>query len=269
MTDVEVPLRRAAPTRRDPQENRGLRVDVQSLATATLLIPTVIAGVIAWQAHRAGRTRFGLGLRAGAIGEFVRGIAWGAITAGVFLLVFVSTGIVTVDGYTGGWVGWAGIAAYFLVLFVVEEIAFRGVLLTGLGVLAGPALAVIVTSVLVALPYSFSPGTSILAVLGAVVTNAVNGVARLRTGRIWWGLGWRWLLNIAFVGLGFSDAGFRLDTPVIAQHVTSPAWISGGDFGPEAGIIGIAIELAAIGLILTRLTGRTGPWTVAPRPTRA
>lgn len=240
-------------------------MDVQSLATAALLIPTIIVGVIAWRARRAGRTTFGLGLRHGALAEFGLGLVWGAVTAAVFLLLFAGTGIVSIDGYVGDWAGWSAVAAYFLVLFVVEEIAFRGVLLAGLGVLAGPVAAIVITSVLVALPYSFSPDTSVLAVVGAVVTNAVNGVARWRTGRIWFGLGWRWLLNIAFLALGFSDAGFRLEEPVVAQHVTAPAWLSGGGFGPEACIVGIAIELVVIGLVLRVAHGRTEMWVIAPR----
>lgn len=237
-------------------------MDVQSLATASLLLPTLVFGIVAWRAKRDGRTEFGLGWRAGGAGELFTGMAWGLGLAVVLAVIVAATGIVEIGSFTGSWLPGLGIAVYFAVLFWLEEVAFRGVLLTGVGVVVGVVPAVVIVSVLVALPYSFSEHTSLLAVAGAVVANLMNGVARWRTGRIWFGLGLRWVLNSLLVALGLPDAGFRLDEPLWRLQVNRPDWLSGDSFGLEAGLVGIAVEIVVIVFLVRFATGRTGPWRV-------
>ena len=117
---------------------------VQSLATASLLIPTVVLGWFGWRARRQGRTDFGLRLRDGGLAELGTGLAWGLGLFVVMVGLALATGVVSLDGTTGAWWPSVGIAIYFAVLFWLEEIAFRGVFLTGLGVVAGVVPAVVI-----------------------------------------------------------------------------------------------------------------------------
>lgn len=237
----------------------------QDTFTAALLVPTAVLGVVAWRARRDGRTTLGLGARDGALAEAARGAVFSVPFLVVLVAAFPLLGLSDLVRWQGVGVGVVGIWVYFLVLFTLEEVAFRSLLMTGIGVVAGRRVALAVTAVLVALPYSLNPDAGVLAVVGAVVTNALTGVARWRSGRIWWGLGQRWVWNSAAVTLGFTESAFSLDRPVLVQRFTGPETLTGGAFGVEGGVVGIVV-LAVMALAAWRLaTGRRGPWEVRRR----
>lgn len=235
----------------------------QDLWTATLLIPSIVLGIVAWRARRHGRTTLGLGVRDGAAAEFLRGCAFSLPFFVVLILVFDLSGLTGDVAWEAGWGSAVGIAVYFLVLFVLEEVVFRGLLMTGLGVLAGRIAALLLTSVLVAGAYAFAPHTGLLPVIGAVITNLLTGLARWRTGRVWWGLGQRWLWNSLLVGFGFTDSAYRLDHALMSQPLAGPEWLNGGQFGIEGGVVGIAFQAIMLLAVMRFAHGRYGPWTIA------
>jgi uncharacterized protein len=234
-------------------------MDPQSLWTAVLVIPALALGVVAWRTHGSS---LGIDPRDGALGELLRGGAFSLPFFAALLAVFWGTGLSQVDGWRAVSPEVVGIWVYFLVLLLVEEVLFRGLFMAGLGVLAGQVVSLVVTSVLVAMAYAFADHTGVLPVLGAIVTNALHGVARWRTGRIWWGLGQRWVWNSLIVTFGFYDSAFSLDDPVLAQRPDGPSWLTGGGFGVEGGLVGIAFQLVIAGVIWRYATGRRGPWVV-------
>ncbi|MFY0409690.1 CPBP family intramembrane glutamic endopeptidase [Solicola sp. PLA-1-18] len=159
-------------------------------------------------------------------------------------------------------------AVYFGVLFVVEEIVFRGLLLTGLGVVAGQGVALVISSVLIAVPYAFASSAGVMAVLGSVVVNLVIGAARWRTGRIWFGIGLKIGWNVTMIAAGFSNAGYA-DLPGRSEglRLTGPDWVTGGAFGPEAGVVTMVVGVLML-VVLARLvgTGSRGPWRIDDQP---
>ena len=238
-------------------------MDTQDIWTACLLVPAAILGVVAWRARRRDRTTLGLGLRDGAVRELVVGSLFSLPFFAALLAVFDLTGLTGDVSWQGGWGSAIGIAVYFLVLFTIEEVVFRGLFMTGLGVLAGQVAALLVTAVLVAGAYAFAPHTGVLPVVGAVVTNTLTGVARWRTGRIWWGLGQRWVWNSLLVGFGFSDSAYHLDHGLMHQPLAASSWLTGDGFGVEGGAVGIAFQLVMLATVAIVATGRRGPWTVS------
>ena len=135
--------------------------------------------------------------------------------------------------------------------------------MTGLGVLAGQVVALVVTAVLVAAPYALTAHTGVLPLLGALVTNLFHGWARWRSGRIWWGLGQRWVWNSGVVSLGFADSAFHLEHPLLVQHLTGPAVLTGGDFGVEGGLVGILFLLVMAAGSVRFARGRR-QWSIRP-----
>jgi uncharacterized protein len=226
-------------------------VDAQTTWTAAVAVLSVVVAVVARVRRKA---VFGLGLRGGAVGELARG----ALFSVPFLALLVA--VLTLTGLSSTSVPAPltllpslGIAAYFAVLFTVEEVLFRGLLMGGLG---ARTVALVVSSLLVAGAYAFAPGTSVLAVVGAVLANGLHGWARWRSGRIWWGLGQRWVWNTGMVVLGFANSGFALDDPVLRQDLDGPRWLTGGSFGIEGGVVGLAF-LVVMTVAATRwATGR-------------
>lgn len=237
-------------------------MDAQTIWSAALVVPAVVLAVIAIPARRRGVTTFGIGLRDGAVLELLRGMLFSIPFLAALLLVLASTGLVRVAWDPAGLPEAAGVAVYFFVLFLVEELVFRGLLMTGIGVLLGQVAALLVTAVLVAGAYLFAPHTGVLAMVGAVVTNVLHGWARWRSGRIWWGLGQRWVWNAGVVSFGLADSGFSLHTAPLLHDLAGPAWLTGGAFGLEAGVIGIAFLLVMLALSTRFARGRHGPWTI-------
>ena len=163
----------------------------------------------------------------------------------------------------GGWGQAIGIAVFFLVLFTIEELLFRGLLMTGIGVVAGQWVALIVTAVVVAGAYAFASHTGVLPVIGAIITNTLTGIARWRSGRIWWGLGQRWLWNSLLVGFGFTDSAYHLDHALLRQPLAASSWLTGDGFGVEGGVVGIAFQVVMLLGVTLVASGRHGPWDVA------
>jgi membrane protease YdiL (CAAX protease family) len=242
-------------------------MSTQDLWTASLLIPALVLGIIGAVASRRGRTSLGLSLRHGAVAEFLAGCGFSLPFVLVLLGLMDLTGLVDGPEWVGGWASAAGIAVYFLALFLLEEIAFRALLMTGLGVLIGPSSAWVITAVAVAGAYAFAPHTGVLPVAGAIITNLLTGLARWRTGRIWWGFGQRWLWNTAIVALGFTDSGFALQDGLMHQRLAGPSWLTGGAFGVEGGVVGIVFLLVMLVGVACFARGRTGPWRITAAST--
>lgn len=238
-------------------------MSTQDLWTACLLIPALVLGIIGALASRRGRTTLGLSLRRGAVTEFLAGCGFSLPFVLVLIGIMDLTGLVDGPEWIGGWASAAGIAVYFLVLFLLEEIAFRALLMTGLGVLIGRSGAWVITAVAVAGAYAFAPHTGVLPVAGAIITNLLTGLARWRTGRIWWGFGQRWLWNTAVVALGFTDSGFALQDGLMRQPLAGPSWLTGGGFGLEGGVVGIAFLVVIMLGVALFAQGRTGPWRIS------
>lgn len=236
-------------------------MDSQTIWSLALAAPAVAVAVMARRAVREQRTAFGLQLRNGAIAEFGKGALFSVPFLLAILAIYWTTGL-SDPSWTGRWAGPIGIAIYFLVLFVIEEIVFRGLLMTGLGVLVGQTLSWLMTAILVAGAYLFAPHTGVLAMIGAVVTNLLTGLARWRSGRIWWGLGQRWLWNSGLVALGFSDSAYHLDHPLFTEARHHAVWLNGGAFGVEAGAVGIALQIVMLALVYRAARGSYGPWRV-------
>jgi uncharacterized protein len=243
-------------------------VDPQTLWSAALVIPAVLFALLAIPARRARRTRFGVGLRDGAVLEFLRGCLFSLPFLAVLLLVFPLTGLSSTAVTTPDVGRVVAVVVYFLVLMLVEELVFRAMLMTGLGVFIGRTASWIVTAVLVAGAYLLAPHSGVLPMVGAVITNLLHGWARWRSGRIWWGWGQRWTWNAGAVAFGFADSGFRIDHPLLDQRLTGPDWLTGGAFGVEGGVVGILFLLVMLGASTRFARGRTGPWEIAPRDGR-
>lgn len=62
--------------------------------------------------------------------------------------------------------------------------------------------------------------------------------------------------------MGFSEAAYRLDEPLLTQSLEHGTWLNGGVFGVEAGVVGIAFQILMLLLVTRFARGRHGPWRV-------
>jgi hypothetical protein len=125
-----------------------------------------------------------------------------------------------------------------------EELLFRGYWLQNLAEGLNWFWAVIISSIVFALAHSFNPDVTWEAILGLVVAGVFFAFGYMRTSLLWLPIGihfgWNFFEGTVF---GFQVSGLN-SFSLIQQTVSGPPMITGGAFGPEAGLI----VLPALGL---------------------
>lgn len=183
----------------------------------------------------------------------------GAFIGGAFIALVIAAqaafGWVGFEPEAGRLVDWLEhVAVLGLVLMVAaatEELIFRGypfqVLVEGLGVWP----AVVVSSVLFGGIHIFNPEVDALAVLNISLAGALMAAAYLRTRSLWTAIGlhWAWNWMMAAV-LELPVSGLHFDAPVYDVTERGPDLLTGGEFGPEAGLLATFLVLPVIAWVM-------------------
>ena len=184
--------------------------------------------------------------------------AWADLGGGVAIGALVMSGIFGVERALGvlhvrsvqlpnpGWAVWLPVLAF---LAFGEEIVYRSLMLNGLLVMLRKRwLAVIVMAACFGLAHAGNPNASALSVLGNALGGLMYGVAFLGSGRIWLPLGLHFAWNFVQAPvLGFPFLGKEIG--LVQQTPVGSALITGGSYGPEAGLVGMAFRFVAIALL--------------------
>lgn len=121
----------------------------------------------------------------------------------------------------------------------VEELLFRGWLLSVLAKKFNVPTAVIVSSALFSLMH-FNPRTHWLVSVGTLLFALFACAWVLRTrnilGIMGWHAGWNWLLAIGF-GLPVTGIDVGLPALLLDMQADGPDWLTGGAQGPEASVV--------------------------------
>jgi hypothetical protein len=135
-------------------------------------------------------------------------------------------------------------ALLFLVVALFEEFTTRGYLQFALGAGIGFWPAAVVTSLLFALPHFGNGGESLLGVGNAAAIGLVFCLLLRRTGSLWAGIGfhaaWDWGENWLY---GVADSGMVLPAHLLHAAPAGPAWLSGGEVGPEGSVLCTAVVM--------------------------
>jgi membrane protease YdiL (CAAX protease family) len=207
-----------------------------------------------------GDLAFGLGL-----GALLMTVVFGVERAAGWVRVVDVAGRGPGESFTAGFLRMTG---GFLAVGFYEEIASRGYLLRTLaqgfrGRRLSPAKALatatVVSSVLFALGHADNPNASVMSTGNIVVAGLMLALPYVLTGRLAASIGLHTTWNLFQSSVyGFPTSGFR--TPVAAlavEQVGPPVW-TGGEFGPEAGLVGLVAMLLGTALILWRERRRQG-----------
>lgn len=140
-----------------------------------------------------------------------------------------------------------------------EETIMRGYVLQTLKLRYGVVAALIVSTLIFSVGHAGNPGgAGIMPFVGIVLAGLGLGYAYLATKRLWLPIAFHFAWNFALGPVfGFPVSGIDISS-WIEQQVTGPALFTGGQFGPEAGLMGFAVWLLAIPIIrwYARRTGR-------------
>jgi uncharacterized protein len=132
---------------------------------------------------------------------------------------------------------------------LAEEVVFRGYPFQRLIDATGPTLAVILSSFVFAGMHIFNPDANRVSFFITVVGSWLLSAAYLRTRALWICWGWHFAWNASMCLLfGLPLSGFTEFSPVIQSNTVGPAWITGGNYGPEAS--GVTALVLLLGIIV-------------------
>ena len=171
----------------------------------------------------------------------------GALSIGAACAVLLVTGLLAFVPSPSS-VSWLGAAIRTTLVLMPaslgEEMMLRGYLLTIVRDTVGTRAAVIGTSVMFGLLHLANPGSTATSLFVVMLAGVFLATVRLALKSLWaaWmaHLAWNWIMAVV---LHASVSGIEFQTPVYRAMTSGPAWLSGGEWGPEGGLV------AALGLM--------------------
>lgn len=230
-----------------------------------LLIPFAMTGalVLAWVLFIERRPLRTIGLTPNVGGlSFLRGLAIGAATIAAVVVAIWAAGGYQEDGFARAFFAprdLIGIGVLFLCFAVqasVEEIIFRGWLMSVLARKFNVVIAVTLTCVVFTLLH-YGRNQEFLVTLASFLFSAFACCWALSARNIWgvmgWHVGWNWLLATGFElpVTGF-DAG--VSALVVKLVPRGPVIVTGGAEGPEGSLLCQIFFVGAIAMHLWRLS---------------
>lgn len=203
-----------------------------------------VFGTLSWLigCRRLQLTREELGWASGRVGA--RGFARGLVVAIPLGAVALLAGLPAHSTWTrdgGTLVAYLAqlplLALILLPSALFEELAFRGLLVAGLARGVGRVTGVGIGAVLFALAHRNNPGVTLLALGNIALAGIFLGATFLARGGLWTATGAHLGWNLTLAGLGAPVSGLPFEIPWIDFNPGEPAWLTGGLFGPEGGLL--------------------------------
>jgi membrane protease YdiL (CAAX protease family) len=198
----------------------------------------------------------------GLIARLLRGIGLGALMAACAIgLAFIIDH--TTVHMTGNWNVWPRIALPLLCGLVLaalgEELMFRGYPLRRLAEAVGAPAAMLIFALLFGLAHVRNPHATVFSTANVALAAIWLSFAFFSTGgmALAWGLHFGWNAGLAIL-FDAPVSGFAFDVPAVDYTPGRHAWIDGGAFGPEGGIVATIALIGGILFLLTRTNAFTG-----------
>ena len=189
-------------------------------------------------------------VRIGRLRAFGLGVLLGALPAVLVMLLGVVAGgasWVRDSGSFGDYTGGVIKTVVFLApAALAEEVMFRGVPLVVLARLFGRPLALVTLAVAFSVAHLGNPDISGRAVGNIALAGILLSLAFYTAGGMWTAFGAHLGWNAMLAALGAPVSGLPFAIPYIDYTMGGPAWLTGGAFGPEGGLLGTLAIAAAI-----------------------
>jgi len=208
------------------------------------------------------------------------GLALGAGLMTLLFVVGVGAGWVRITGTvrprSGFAVRFLGLVVVFVVVGVYEELLLRGYLLTNaaeglvrrLGDRGAVVGATLLSSLVFGLAHATNPNATALSTGAIVVAGVMLAAGYVLTGELAVPIGLHTTWNLFQGGVyGFPVSGLGVSASLVVVEETGPDLVTGGDFGPEAGLLGLGAMVVGTAAIAVWARWRTGDLRIDPRVT--
>jgi membrane protease YdiL (CAAX protease family) len=203
-----------------------------------------------------------LGWRRPTLAPLLRGIALGVAMAAFAI------GLALVLGarlhFTGDWSVWAGVAVPLILGLVLaalgEELGFRGYPLRRLTDGIGVFPAMIGVGLPFALLHAGNPSVTVFSLMNIFLAAIWLSIAFFSAGGmpLAWGAHFGWNGGLALL-FDAPVSGYMFHVPVVEYAPGAHAWVDGGAFGPEGGVVATIALLAGTLYLLTQKNAFPAP----------
>jgi membrane protease YdiL (CAAX protease family) len=218
---------------------------------------------------------FGFGLATVVVGRRLNKYSWSEMgwQTLAFPKVFVGAGLgalmaavaiglaVVLDGarvhFTGGWSLWPRVALPLILGLILaalgEELGFRGYPLRRLANAIGVLPAMLLLALLFGLAHAKNPSATVFSTVNVALAAIWLSFAFFSSGGmpLAWGAHFGWNAALAIV-FDAPVSGYAFQVPVVEYTPGSHAWVDGGAFGPEGGIVATVALLVGTFYLLSR-----------------
>src|SRR5262249_56740175 len=126
-----------------------------------------------------------------------------------------------------------------------EELMFRGLPMVVASRIIGRGTAAVLLSVLFAFAHIRNPDVTMAGIGNIVLAGIFLSLAFFSRGGMWTAFGAHLGWNLTLAALAAPVSGTPFDMPYIDYRMGSPAWLTGGAFGPEGGLIASGVRAIA------------------------
>lgn len=190
--------------------------------------------------------------------KYSLGFLIGLAMMSIIVLILFPFGYITVEKNPIQPVGISAIASVLVILLgwiiqgATEEIVTRGWLLNVLSTKYNIGVGLLISSTLFGLMHLTNPNVNYIAVINIILVGLFYGLYVIKTNDLWAVCGMHSAWNFAQGNIfGFKVSGLDVSVgSLIDLNLVESDFVTGGIFGPEAGITATFILLASIGILL-------------------
>lgn len=248
------------------------------MASSSIAALCAVLFAVAVSARLLDHRRFvslGLDLDRGWWFDYAFGLVLGASLMTIVFLGELATGLITVTRTqftTSALVSLLPVVTAFVAVVIYEELLTRGYQLTNIaeglrgsvGSRGGLAIAVVLTSGEFGLLHAINPDATVLSTAIITLAGVFLAVGYLFTGDLAIPIGIHTTWNL-FQGAvyGFPVSGLNTGVRLIAIEQHGDPMLTGGQFGPEGGLVGVGAILLGIVCVLAYVRLRYGAVVLA------
>lgn len=192
------------------------------------------------------------------LAKYASGLLIGLLMMSTVVFILYIFGFITIETKSLQPVGIAALLNISIILIgwliqgATEEIVTRGWLMNVLGARYNITVGLILSSVFFALIHSENPGINYVAMLNIVLVGILLGLIVINTGSLWVACGIHSAWNFAqgnIFGLQVSGNDVGVGS-IVDLNLVGNEFITGGQFGPEAGMVCSFVILVLIVIVL-------------------